>query len=95
MHGHTTCTPPDEPYPGYNRLPTVEIFVDGAMVATYFNGEVSTKILSEAEVTSMEVRMGAGAGGAIVALDHVAFNNLNTVRTALRCTALHCTQLSS
>ena len=63
------CTPPGEPYPGYVRLPTVDIFVDGAIVETFFNGEVSTTVVSESAVHGMEVRMGAGGGGAIAKLD--------------------------
>jgi hypothetical protein len=63
------CTPPGEPYPGYVRLPTVDIFVDGAIVEAFFNGEVSTTVVSEPVVHGMEIRMGAGGGGAIVKLD--------------------------
>ena len=63
------CTPPGEPDPGYVRLPTVDIFVDGAIVEAFFNDEVSTTVVPESVVHRTEIRMGVGDGGAIVKLD--------------------------
>jgi hypothetical protein len=61
------CDKPGDPDVGYVRLPMIEIFVDGAIVEVYFNGEALTRVASGA--TGTAVRMGGGGGGALVALE--------------------------
>jgi hypothetical protein len=55
------CTLPGAPVEGYVRLPLMHIFVDGALVEIYFNGEVATILAEHAtkSVVGMEIEDGA------------------------------------
>ena len=61
------CTGPGAPTAGYVRLPLLEVFVDGAIVEIYFNGEVLTLLAEHA--TSSEVALAVEEGKALVTLD--------------------------
>ena len=52
---------------GYVRLPLMHIFVDGALVEIYFNGEVAT-IMAE-HATTGAVGMEIEGGAALVTMD--------------------------
>ena len=64
---HPPCTLAGAPVAGYVRLPLMHIFVDGAIVEIFFNGEVTT-ILAE-HATSGGIAMEIEEGAALVTMD--------------------------
>ena len=62
-----TCTLPGSPTEGFVRLPPMEIFVDGALIEVFFNGQVLSKVFPRAQGPGVTVE--AGGAGALLSLE--------------------------